>query len=236
MAKETHNINKDLLPLKYPIDNLKFLPGNSRQGHVDSVAASLKEYQQMKPIVVRREENGDEIVLAGNTTLRAARLLGWTHVAVTWADDYSDTKAIGFAVTDNHTSDLGHTDDELLVKQLEQIREDEDVWKASSFTDDDLDITSYDDDAIDLGDWEPQGGNDTPRPVVGEDDEEDDVDDTPAKPRPPGNPVIQYAIVFDDEEQQQRWFAFIRQLKTTYPDLDTVAARLDEHIQSFTEG
>jgi hypothetical protein len=53
---------------------------------------------------------------------------------------------------------------------------------------------------------------------------------------PPGNrstdltPVIQFNIVFDDERQQELWFAFVRQLKARYPNEETLGARLAEHL------
>jgi hypothetical protein len=53
------------------------------------------------------------------------------------------------------------------------------------------------------------------------------------RPQGPGAPrqqlpraVIAYQLVFDDEEQQQRWFAFLRYLKG-HQDGETIAARLD---------
>lgn len=45
-----------------------------------------------------------------------------------------------------------------------------------------------------------------------------------------GTPVIQYAIVFDSEEQQQAWYRFMRFLKSTYPDCETNAERLAQYI------
>jgi hypothetical protein len=37
--------------------------------------------------------------------------------------------------------------------------------------------------------------------------------------------VIQFNIVFDDETQQQAWFAFVKRLKLQYPDDETLGAR-----------
>jgi hypothetical protein len=46
-----------------------------------------------------------------------------------------------------------------------------------------------------------------------------------------GDPVIAYNIVFDDESQQQAWYGFLKWLRTEYPDLDTLGARLARFIQ-----
>jgi hypothetical protein len=44
-------------------------------------------------------------------------------------------------------------------------------------------------------------------------------------------PVISFNLVFDDEDQQQAWFNFMRALKEKYPDGPTHAARLTSFIQ-----
>lgn len=220
--KTKYNISEDLLPLAHPVDNLKLLPGNPRRGDVQSVKASLEKYGQVKPIVGRVEENGDEIVLAGNTTLTAARELGWTHVAVTWASQLDDKRAVGFALADNRTHDLGEYDNDALLDMIATVKDDEPLFAS----------TGYDDDFV------LSLLSDEPDVAVGLDDEddeqdEDDVEDEPSAPRPPGNPVVQYAIIFDDEPQQQLWCSFVRWLKRTYPDHDTVAGRLNEFLEGI---
>lgn len=42
--------------------------------------------------------------------------------------------------------------------------------------------------------------------------------------------VIAFNLVFDNEEQQQRWFAFLRSLKERYPDAGTHGERLAAFI------
>jgi hypothetical protein len=43
-------------------------------------------------------------------------------------------------------------------------------------------------------------------------------------------PIISYTIVFDDTSQQQRWFDRLRKLKAEYPDMETIAERLDAWV------
>ena len=50
-----------------------------------------------------------------------------------------------------------------------------------------------------------------------------------------GKPVIQYNLVFDNEEQQKAWYAFVRALKTAYPQEETNAARIDKFITAWNE-
>lgn len=45
------------------------------------------------------------------------------------------------------------------------------------------------------------------------------------------NYVIQFNIVFDDEEQQEDWYSFVRFLKGKLPDADTLGQRLQIFIR-----
>ena len=47
-----------------------------------------------------------------------------------------------------------------------------------------------------------------------------------------GNPVVHYDLIFDDEEQQTKWFAFIRALKAAYADKETIAERVIAFIEA----
>lgn len=50
-----------------------------------------------------------------------------------------------------------------------------------------------------------------------------------------GNPIIKYEIIFDDEEQQERWFAFLRHLKAAHPQIESIGARIHEHLGEYAE-
>ena len=52
----------------------------------------------------------------------------------------------------------------------------------------------------------------------------------------PLNFSIQYNIVFDDEEQQEVFYAFIRFLKEKFPETDSVGQRLFEYIGELDLG
>lgn len=49
-------------------------------------------------------------------------------------------------------------------------------------------------------------------------------------------PVIGYQLVFDTEEQQSRWFSFLRWLREQYPTEETNAERLDAYIEGVMSG
>jgi DNA modification methylase len=86
------------------VDDLTLDPANVRahpQRNLDAMIGSLKRFGQQKPIVVDR----DGIVRAGNGLLRAARLLGWEHVAA-YMTELDGAEATAFAIADNRTAEL----------------------------------------------------------------------------------------------------------------------------------
>ena len=44
------------------------------------------------------------------------------------------------------------------------------------------------------------------------------------------NNVIQYALIFDDEEQQHNWYSFLKIVENKYPDIETHAGRVNQYI------
>lgn len=105
---EFDHIAEGLRGLATPIEALHEDPANARTGHaVEKIAASLRQYGQRKPIVANRAQGGK--VEAGNGTLRAARQLGWSHLAVVWVDDDAATAA-AFGIADNRTGELSTWD------------------------------------------------------------------------------------------------------------------------------
>lgn len=103
------------------IDTLIPDPANARrhdQKNLDAIKGSLQKFGQQKNIVVR-----NNIVLAGNGTLEAAKALGWTHVTVKRADDLSSVDAAAFALADNRSAELASWDMETLGTALHSLRE-----------------------------------------------------------------------------------------------------------------
>lgn len=215
------NIAEDLLDLAYPIENLKLLPGNYNKGNVEAVAKSYKKFKQRKPISARRDLDGNEYVLAGNTQLLAARdVLGWTHIAVSWSDDLTDIEARAYAIADNRTSELAETDQEALVSMLKSVEEDFEAFDATGYDLADMqaiqeEIERQDADAV--------------KQIEDAEEEDPDLPES-NQVRDIGKPVIQYTIIFDNESQQQTWFSFLRWLKREYPESDTLCERLDEYL------
>lgn len=135
MTARVDKIASDLKRLAVPLEKLQRLPDNPRRGDVESVKRSYERFGQRKPIVATGNRSDGGVVSAGNHQLDAARELGWTHIAVVFTDD-TEAEALAFAITDNHTSELGTNDDERLAAMLTEIREtDVDLFLATSYDD-----------------------------------------------------------------------------------------------------
>lgn len=112
----------ELRPLATPVETLRE-DGRNARTHSDrsvaAVASSLARYGQRKPLVVARDGMR---VIAGNGTLRAAKLLGWTHVACVIVDD-DPKSAAGYALADNRTAELSAWDFGVLAATLGELLE-----------------------------------------------------------------------------------------------------------------
>lgn len=126
-TKPTYDwIAEDLRPLAVPVDQLKLDPGNPRQHdeeNIAAIAASLRQFGQLKPIVVHRKS---KIIEAGNGTYLAAQQLGWSHLAVVWVA-HDRTNHAAFCVADNRTAELAEWDDARLAELLTELRLEEEV-------------------------------------------------------------------------------------------------------------
>jgi hypothetical protein len=236
-----HQVSKDLEHLLVPIEQLETLPGNPRKGNTAAIAASYKEFGQVKPLVAVNNEDGTGTVIAGNHQLAAAKQLGWTHVAVLHVP-FDHDKAIAFALADNRTSDLGEDDQTLLHEMLMSV-----VDEMPEFFEglgwDDFEIASIEtpsdgaNSAVIANDgWtapimvEPDG-------TIAPETTQSLVTQGATATRSAGAKTnIQYTLVFNDAEQQAAWYSFLRYLKA-HPDFSTlpttsaqVVAFLGKHV------
>ena len=118
-ADLTH-IAEDLRPLAVPMGELRLDARNARthdERNIRAIAASLRQFGQLKPIVVQRATGTIE---AGNGTYLAAQSLGWTHLAAVRVD-HDPAAATGFAVADNRTAELAAWDQTVLQQLLGEI-------------------------------------------------------------------------------------------------------------------
>jgi hypothetical protein len=200
------------------IDLLKIDPSNAKKHGERSVAEikkSLQRYGQVKPIVIDK----NNVVRAGNGTLTAALQLlhegdDRFKTMMVVRSDLSAAELTAYAISDNRTAEFADWDLEVLAEQLKMPG-----MGDVGFTDDELKQLDKD-----LGEMLADDKQ------AGEQEEENRQKAAAGNGPGLGTPIIHYDIIFDNDEQQQRWFKFIRKLKADYPDSETLAARLDRYI------
>jgi len=114
-----HNVNPALAGLLVPVEDLREDPDNANvhnERSVEDIAASFKEFGQQKPLIFKKGGT----VVAGNGGLRAAKRLGWTHVAAIQFDGPSE-RARAYAIADNRTAEHSERDDEVVGRQLRDL-------------------------------------------------------------------------------------------------------------------
>ena len=84
---------------------------------VDAVAESIQAVGFKNPIIT----DGEGVIIAGHTRLKAARKLGMKVVPVIVADDLTPEQAKLYRLADNKTAEAADWDDEKLTKELEEL-------------------------------------------------------------------------------------------------------------------
>lgn len=269
-----HNVDESLIGLLVDVSTLVHLDGNPRKGNVDAIISSYSEFGQVKPIVVRPNDDGTSTVIAGNHQLMAAKKLGWTHIAAV-KFNVDNERAIAFALADNRTSELGHTDQALVADLIDAVVDQFpdlldslgwDDWEIAAMEEASLrssvqpvEVDNDDDKGIGASFVAPvikqipqsELGATVLSSLVQEDDDGErritapkDVDhnevavkgSTIAAPESAPRAVVQYTIVFDEPEQQRRWYEFIKWLRSDPAyDGETTASKLMSFIDSHAE-
>ena len=123
-----------------PISELKMYENNPRKNDaaVDKVAASIKEFGFRVPIII----DGNNVIVAGHTRIKAAKSLGMSEVPCIVADDLTPEQIKAFRLADNKVAEFATWDFELLDAELESILDiDMEQYGFPSLSDD-LDIDS----------------------------------------------------------------------------------------------
>jgi len=119
-----------------PVGSLSLDPANLRrhpERNLETIKASLRRFGQQKPIVV----GPNNVVVAGNGTLEAAKALGWTEIAIV-RTSLSGSDAVAFGIADNRTAELAEWDDGLADVLAALAAEDEALRDAAGFDADEL--------------------------------------------------------------------------------------------------
>jgi ParB-like chromosome segregation protein Spo0J len=102
------------------ISSLTLDPENARkhsQKNIDAIAGSLTTFGQRRPLVV-----WENIVIAGNGTVEAAKSIGWEKIEITRVPtDWTHDQARAYALADNRTAELAEWDNDILANQLVEL-------------------------------------------------------------------------------------------------------------------
>lgn len=250
-------IHPSIKKLAKPIDSLVPLEGNPRRGDIGAIAASYREFGQVKPIVVRDNEDGTFTVIAGNHQLEAAKQLGWKEIAAVVLEA-DDDRAIAFALADNRTMELGYSEQGDIAELLSQI--------SDSYPDLLADLRWDEFEMAAIDEWterqvqtDEESGYVAPvlvNPPLGEnvqvEQNEDGENVIKAKPTVDAREVatrgstainsagsqaiVQYTLVFDSPEQQKLWYDFIKFLRSSpVYEGTTTAERLMLFIEAHAD-
>jgi ParB-like chromosome segregation protein Spo0J len=124
------------------IDDLQSDPNNARthnQKNLDAIAKSLQKFGQRKPVVITNKN----VIVAGNGTLEAAKLIGWKGLSVVRVPDDWDKDTIkAYALADNRSAELASWDTETLLTQLRELKFED--WNINDFGFKDFDLKTRD--------------------------------------------------------------------------------------------
>lgn len=109
----------ELVSKLMPMSQLQQDPKNSRlhgDSNLSRIMTALRLHGQQKPIVVSK----DNIVIAGNGTLEAARRLGWSQINVV-VSELTGQQAAAYAIADNRTGETSSWDYSALATMLKEL-------------------------------------------------------------------------------------------------------------------
>lgn len=202
----------DIIDGRRDPSDLRPYEGNANQHpqhQIDKLKEGIRRYGFTSPILV--DEDG--MVLAGHARLTAALSLQMDEVPVRIMRGLSHAEKRAYVLMDNRIQDDATLDEEQVQKELQALalELENDLAELG-------DLTGFDEDELTdfIGGG---GGGEEPPDGVG-----------PGGGGGDNEKVIAYQIIFDNEEQQARWYTFVRHLRKTY-DGETIAERLDAFLQ-----
>ena len=122
------HIEASIRSLAVPIENVSEDPANARthtDRNIETIKASLRAFGQQTPIVADRRN----VVRKGSGTLRAAKALGWTRIAVA-RTSLAGSELTAYAIADNRSGDKevgSDWDPAALSAQLDDLRSDDSI-------------------------------------------------------------------------------------------------------------
>lgn len=122
----------------FGIEKIKPYENNPRKNDqaVEIVMKSIQEFGFKNPIILDK----NNVIVAGHTRLEAAKRLGIKEVPTIKAEELTDNQIKAFRIMDNKSSEYADWDYDLLMEEIEDLKEDEDFdLDATGFSKADLD-------------------------------------------------------------------------------------------------
>jgi ParB-like nuclease domain len=122
------------------IDSVRQWKDNPRENDdaAPKLAELLKIHGQVTPIVCWTK---NRTIYKGNTTWKAAKILGWKTIRVLWVNFTSDAAATAYAIADNKSSEFAQWDEEILQKLLNV--EDVQQMRSSGFSEEECNLLKF---------------------------------------------------------------------------------------------
>lgn len=170
---------------------------------VAQIAASIVEFGFLNPILVDSKDG----IVAGHGRLSAAKELALDEVPVVVLDHLTESQKKAYVLVDNKLAENASWNEELLQQEIVSLNmQDFDITVLGWDEDEIREIMDYD------GAFEEGEGEEGSRGLGGE-------------------PIIQYNIIFDNEQQQQVWFDFLKDLRRDQPDDTTIAEKIIKFVE-----
>ena len=115
-AEKVHNVVPELQKLLVPIGSLEPHPDNARQGDVDFLKGTLREFGQYQIIVA----DSEGVIVVGRHRWEAMREEGWTHCAAVLRP-IDPAEARRLRIADNAASDRAGYDQAKLLAELQAV-------------------------------------------------------------------------------------------------------------------
>jgi ParB-like chromosome segregation protein Spo0J len=113
------NLRTENISIRHLLSDPKNARKHSKR-NIEAIKASLKQFGQRKPIIVTK----DNVIVAGNGTIEAAKELGWTDIEIVRTpEEWSKEETQAFALADNRTAELAEWNEEVLSAQLLELQE-----------------------------------------------------------------------------------------------------------------
>tara|TARA_R110000796_G_scaffold252434_1_gene386760 strand:+ start:243 stop:848 length:606 start_codon:yes stop_codon:yes gene_type:complete len=196
--------------IKKNINDLTPYENNSRthsDEQINLIINSIKKFGFTNPLLIDEDNN----IIAGHGRLLAVKKMEWQDVPCIIVKGLSQTQLKALNIADNQIALNAGWDLEKLTLEIKGLKEEN--FDVASLGFNNLELSNFlNEDFL---------GNTS--------NEEIASDQT-------NNFIIQYNIIFDDNDQQQVWFEFLKNLKGVYVDKQTIGERVIEFIKDSNYG